>query len=121
MEEDLRYSNEAESPVVLRIKRRLGAAVDKATERTKYETAHNPALLRALKVVEDFLRAKKRVCYGGTAMNAILPPAKRFYNPELDMPDYDFFTPTIDDDIEDLVALLRKAGFTETYHKTELL
>ena len=116
MEEDLRYSKE--SPVVLRVKRRLTAAIDKASERIKYETAHNSELIRALTVVEHFLKAKKRVCYGGTAMNAILPPAKRFYDPELDLPDYDFFTPEIDEDIEDLVALLRKSGFKEIYHKT---
>ena len=116
MEEDLHYNKE--NPVVLRIKRRLTAAINKATERTKYESAHNPELLHAMKVVEAFLRSKRRVCYGGTAMNAILPPAKRFYNPELDLPDYDFFTPEVEDDIEDLVAALRKAGFTEIYTKT---
>jgi hypothetical protein len=115
MEEDLKYLKE--SPMVLRVKRRLSAAVDKATERMKYESAHDPELIKALKVVEHFLRTKKRVCYGGTAMNAILPPSKQFYNTELDLPDYDFFTPEMDDDIEDLVALLRKAGFTEIYHK----
>ena len=115
MEEDLKYLKE--SPMVLRVKRRLTAAVDKATERMKYESAHDPELIKALKVVEHFLRTKKRVCYGGTAMNAILPPSKQFYNTELDLPDYDFFTPEMDDDIEDLVALLRKAGFTEIYHK----
>lgn len=116
MEEDLRYSKE--SPIVLRVKRRLTAAIEKAEERNKYDSAHNPEIIRALKIVEDFLRAKKRVCYGGTAMNAILPPAKRFYNTELDLPDYDFFTPEIDDDIEDLVALFRKHGFKDIYHKT---
>ena len=116
MEEDLKYIEE--SPIVLRVKRRLTSAVDKATERNKYETAHNTELTRALKVVEIFLRRKRRVCYGGTAMNAILPKNKQFYNPELDLPDYDFFTPEMDDDIEDIVAMLRKAGFQEIYHKT---
>ena len=116
MEEDLKYIEE--SPIVLRVKRRLTSAIDKATERNKYETAHNPELIRALKVVEAFLRRKRRVCYGGTAMNSILPRSKQFYNMELDLPDYDFFTPEMDDDIEDIVAMLRKAGFTEIYHKT---
>jgi hypothetical protein len=88
-----------------------------ASERMKYDSAHDPELLKALRVVENFLKAKKRVCYGGTAMNAILPPSKQFYNPVLDLPDYDFFTPEMDDDIEDLVALLRKSGFKEIYHK----
>ena len=116
MEEDLRYSKE--TPVAQRVKRRLSTAISSASERQKYDAAHNPELMRALHVVENFLRAKKRVCYGGTAMNSILPPSKRFYNPELDVPDYDFFTPEVDDDIEDLVAALRKSGFTEIYHKT---
>lgn len=116
MEEDIAHMKE--SPVVQRIRRRLTAAIDKATERIQYDSAHNPELIRALKVVEHFLKAKKRVCYGGTAMNAILPPAKQFYNTELDLPDYDFFTPEMDEDIDDLVALLRKHGFKEIYHKT---
>lgn len=116
MEEDLDYTKE--NPITLRVKRRLTSAVDKATERNKYDSAHNSEIVRALTVVEDFLRAKKRVCYGGTAMNAILPAKKRFYNPEIDLPDYDFFTPEIEEDIEDLVALLRKSGFKEIYHKT---
>jgi hypothetical protein len=115
MEEDLKYIKE--SPLVQRVKRRLTSAVDNAKERMKYESAHNPELLKALKVVEQFLRMKKRVCYGGTAMNAILPPSKQFYNTVLDLPDYDFFTPEMDDDIEDLVALLRKSGFKEIYHR----
>jgi hypothetical protein len=115
MEEDLKYLKE--SPIIVRVKRRLTAAVEKASERQKYESAHNPELIKALKVVEQFLKGKKRVCYGGTAMNAILPPSKQFYNPELDLPDYDFFTPEMEEDIEDLVALLRKSGFTEIYHK----
>ena len=83
----------------------------------KYDTAHDPDMIKALKIVEHFLKTKKRVCYGGTAMNEILPPSKQFYNPVLDLPDYDFFTPEMDDDIEDLVALLRKSGFKEIYHK----
>jgi hypothetical protein len=115
MEEDLKYIKE--SPIELRVKRRLTSAIDKAQERDKYETAHNPELMRALQIVEQFLRKRQRVCYGGTAMNAILPPSKRFYNPELDLPDYDFFTPEMDKDIEDIVAMLRKAGFTDIYHK----
>lgn len=115
MEEDLKYVKE--SSLVTRVKRRLTSAVDMASERMKYDSAHDPELLKALRVVEKFLKAKKRVCYGGTAMNAILPPSKQFYNPVLDLPDYDFFTPEMDDDIEDLVALLRKSGFKEIYHK----
>jgi hypothetical protein len=34
------------------------------------------------------------MCYGGTAINNLLPKEDRFYNPETDIPDYDFFSKT---------------------------
>ena len=44
-----------------------------------------------LQVVESFMKRKKRICYGGTAINSILPKEKQFYNYDIDIPDYDFF------------------------------
>jgi hypothetical protein len=99
------------------IRNRLKNAVDIAQERLEYEAAHNTELLKGLSIVREFIKRNKRVCYGGTAMNMILPAEKRFYNPELDLPDYDFFTPDIDGDIERLVADLNKEGFKNVYHK----
>jgi len=99
------------------ILQRLKAAVEVAEETINYDTAHNPEILYALDVVKNFIKRKKRVCYGGTAINAILPTAMRFYNPDLDLPDYDFFTPDQDADIRDIVADLRKAGFNDIYHR----
>jgi hypothetical protein len=97
--------------------KRLREAVEIAGERISYEAAHNEDLLRALDIVKAFLKRTGRVCYGGTAMNMILPPEKRFYNPELDLPDYDFFTPNIDEDVKGLVADFKKAGFKDVYHR----
>ena len=68
-------------------------------------------------IVKKFIKVKRRVCYGGTAMNMILPPAKRFYNPELDLPDYDFFTPDLDNDVNLLVSQLKGEGFSNVFHK----
>jgi hypothetical protein len=50
-------------------------------------------------------------------MNSILPARKRFYDPETDLPDYDFFTPDIEKDTDHLVAKLKEAGFKEVYHR----
>jgi hypothetical protein len=111
MEEDIDYSR------LFTTKDRIKAAIDEAEERQRYETAHNPENLKALAVIHAFIKRKGRVCYGGTAMNAILPPEKRFYSEELDLPDYDFFTPDVDSDIKDLLGDLIKAGFKEVYHK----
>ena len=118
MEEDLYQTSQTEhKPSEKRIQARLEKVIDKAEERNKYESAHNPDIIRALSIVKQFLVKKQRVCYGGTAMNAILPRKKRFYNPEMDLPDYDFFTPDPKSDIEELVSNLKKAGYNDVYHK----
>ena len=118
MEEDIIYDRDSKGrPLRTSISERLKAAIDSAEERQKYDAAHNPDILMALKVVNDFIRRKGRVCYGGTAMNAILPESKQFYSPEIDLPDYDFFTPNSAGDIDELMSDLDKAGFNEIYHK----
>lgn len=100
-----------------RVEQRLQEAIQAAQERIDFESAHNEELLRALAVVAEFIRRRKRVCYGGTAMNAILPTSMKFYDPEHDLPDYDFYTPTVDEDVKELVDDLKAAGFKEVYHK----
>ncbi len=42
-----------------------------------------------------------------------LPKKHRFYDPETSLPDYDFLTPTGDDDVTTLIRMLRKEGFAE--------
>jgi len=100
-----------------RIKERLGSIVELAEQRNKYEAAHDPDVNRALEIVRQFIVRKRRVCYGGTAMNAILPKEKQFYNPEMDLPDYDFFTPDGPNDIQQLVKDLVQEGFKNVHHR----
>ena len=33
-----------------------------------------------LNVVQKFMKKHKRICYGGTAINSILPKVKQFYD-----------------------------------------
>lgn len=56
--------------------------------------ATDPAVKAALQTVEEFLKHEDVMCYGGSAINNLLPPADRFYNPKTDIPDYDFFSKT---------------------------
>jgi hypothetical protein len=56
--------------------------------------AQDPLVQESLKVVEKFLRTHKVLCYGGTAINNLLPPEDRFYDPKTEIPDYDFFSRT---------------------------
>ena len=95
----------------------LKKAMEEAQERIEYEQAQNPEILFALQLIEEFLRKQKRVCYGGTAINAILPKKLRFYDEQTDLPDYDFFTPDPENDIRELVLELKKAGFTDVVQR----
>jgi len=88
-------------------------ASELAQSKIDYASAHNDNIIRAIDVVEEFLRNKHRLCYGGQAINAHLPSKYKFYDPEFSIPDYDFFTPNQTSDIATLVKDLKKAGFTE--------
>jgi hypothetical protein len=92
---------------------RISAAADSAQGIIDYTTAHNDEILRGIDIVEQFLRKKHRLCYGGQAINAHLPKKFKIYDPQYSIPDYDFFTPNQDDDIRVLSKMLRKAGFEE--------
>lgn len=56
--------------------------------------ASDPTVKLSLSVVKNFLKTHPVMCYGGTAINNLLPEKDRFYNPEVDIPDYDFFSRT---------------------------
>lgn len=95
------------------IVKRLKEIVYQAQKRVDIDAAQNPELQRAIRIVEDFLRKSRRVCYGGQAINAQLPKKDKFYNLETTLPDYDFFTPDDKGDSEDLLETLKQAGFSE--------
>jgi len=58
------------------------------------KAAANPLIKQSLEVVAEFLRNHPVMCYGGTAINNLLPPEDRFYDPETTIPDYDFYSRT---------------------------
>ncbi len=102
------------------VKRQMDAlkvAVEMAQEEMDYESAHDKEVIKAIHIVEDFLRKSGRVCYGGQAINAHLPNKLKFYDEEYDVPDFDFFTPNAEKDINDLVLALQKEGFTDISEK----
>lgn len=93
--------------------KRLKHVVNQAQTRIDIDAAQNPDLRHAIQIVEGFLKASKRVCYGGQAINAQIPKKDQFYNLETSLPDYDFFTPDDKGDTRALVAALKDAGYTE--------
>jgi Poly(A) polymerase catalytic subunit len=88
-------------------------ASEVAQSKINYASAHDDHIIHAIEIIENFLRKKHRICYGGQAINAHLPNKYKFYDPEYSIPDYDFFSPDQDNDIRIIVKDLRKAGFEE--------
>ena len=60
-----------------------------------------------------FIKKKKRVCYGGTAINNILPLEDQFYNKKIEFPDYDFFSDQALKDAKKLANIYLEQGFEE--------
>jgi hypothetical protein len=79
------------------------------TENDK-KSASDPSIQTSLGVVEAFLKNHPVLCYGGTAINNLLPVKDRFYNPERDIPDYDFFSKTPQEHATIVANQLAKKG-----------
>jgi len=85
---------------------------DEALKISKTVVSKDRLAIHIISVVETFLAEKKRIIYGGAAINALLPKNLQFYGPD-DLPDYDFLTP---DALEDCAILMEKykiAGFKD--------
>lgn len=61
---------------------------------------------RLLRIVEKFIVKNNLVCYGGTAINNILPKSEQFYDYEIEIPDYDFFSTNAIQHAKELCNLL---------------
>jgi len=85
---------------------------DEALKIAKSVVSKDTLATHIISIVETFLAERKRIIYGGAAINALLPKNLKFYGPD-DLPDYDFLTP---DALEDCALLMEKykiAGFKD--------
>jgi hypothetical protein len=96
----------------------LRAAVDEAEEVQGKKMTNSAEVQKIISVVENFLKKKNLICYGGTAINNILPKKDQFYDKELEIPDYDFFSPSALEDAKELADIYFDAGFEEVEAKS---
>ena len=96
----------------------LRNAVDRASERSAAKITKSPEVKEIINIVENFLKKKRLICYGGTAINNILPEQDKFYNKNLDIPDYDFFSPNALEDAKELANIYYDAGYEEVEAKS---
>ena len=95
----------------------LREAVDKAEHRKGKQTVSDPDVKKIIGILEDFLKKKRLVCYGGTAINNILPLEDQFYDKDIEIPDYDFYSPNALEDAKELADIYYKDGFQEVEAK----
>jgi len=96
----------------------LRQAVDDTTDIQGRESVSNEDIKRMILILEHFLIRKKCICYGGTAINNILPKDVQFYNKEIEIPDYDFFSKNALTDAKELADIYFNEGFTDVEAKS---
>ena len=95
----------------------LRHAVDETEKIQGKKIAGSEEITKILNTLEDFLKRKKLVCYGGTAINNILPSYAQFYDRDVEIPDYDFYSPNALDDAKELADIYFKEGYVEVEAK----
>ena len=95
----------------------LRTAVDKAEERQGKKNVNSPEVKNIIGIVETFLKKKELICYGGTAINNILPKQDQFYNKDVEIPDYDFYSHNALHDAKELADIYNSNGFQEVEAK----
>ena len=96
----------------------LRNAVDKAEEIRGKKLVQTDIIRDIILIVERFLQKKKLICYGGTAINNILPYEDQFYDKNIEIPDYDFYSSNALNDAKELADIYYKAGYTEVEAKS---
>lgn len=96
----------------------LRDAIDEAGEIMGKKIAQSEDIQKLISLLEHYLRSNKILCYGGTAINNILPEQFRFYNKDVEIPDYDFFTTNAIEDAKKIADIFYKEGYKEVEAKS---
>uniref|UniRef100_A0A6C0E316 Poly(A) polymerase catalytic subunit domain-containing protein n=1 Tax=viral metagenome TaxID=1070528 RepID=A0A6C0E316_9ZZZZ len=96
----------------------LRMQVDQAQEKMNKRVVNTPEIKKMITIVEGFIKKKQLVCYGGISINALLPDEDKIYNFDLELPDYDFFSPNALDDAKELTDLFYKMGYADVEAKS---
>ncbi len=93
-------------------------AIMEADNETAENLVNTPAVRNMIGIVESFIAKNKLICYGGTAINNILPPQDQFYDLTKEIPDYDFFSPNALEDAKTLANTFYILGYVNVEAKS---
>ena len=83
-------------------------------KKMKKQTYVDEKLLKSLELHHKELL----ICYGGIAINNILPDDVQFYDYHIDIPDYDFFSTNAMQHAKELATLFLNAGYSNVEAKS---
>lgn len=82
------------------------------------EVEITPEIKEMLYIIEDHIRSPDYICYGGTAINNILPKKHQFYDYTKEIPDYDVFCKNALDKVKKIADYFYKQGFENVLAKS---
>lgn len=95
-------------------------AVDAIEELEGKSMVDDPKVRDIIAIMEDFMRDEKLICYGGTAINNILPEEDQFYDHDVEIPDYDCYSPKALEHAKKLADIYFHKGYTEVEAKASV-
>ena len=101
--------------------KQLHKGIEKAEQNMTKKIIEKREVTDIMKIVENFIRDKQLICYGGTAINNILPKKLQFYTNDFYIPDYDFFSTKPIQDTRTLANKFYKSGFSDVQAKPKIL
>lgn len=96
----------------------LRHAVDENEEVRGKKEVHSEEVQEIISIVEKFISSHGLICYGGTAINNILPEDSQFYNKDVEIPDYDFYSKDAMNHARELADIYAAKGFREVEAKS---
>ena len=96
----------------------LRQSVDESEKLQGEKIANSEEIKKIIDILEKFLIRKKCICYGGTAINNILPKIAQFYDKSIQIPDYDFYSLDAMNDAKELADIYYENGYTEVEAKS---
>jgi len=104
---DKNISNEEKELLLLR------NAVDNAEKTLTLKIKQSNNINSIIAIFEKFIKKKRVICYGGTAINNILPINEQFYNKDIEIPDYDIYSSKALSHSKELADIYAKEGYKE--------
>ena len=93
-------------------------AVENIEAKIGAKKTNDPKMKDIIAIVERFIKKHELVCYGGTAINNILPEDAQFYDKKTEIPDYDFYSSNALEHAKDLADEFYENGFSEVEAKS---